>query len=92
MVVQIVGFLAGVLTAFAFLPQVVKTWRSRSSGDLSGTMLGAQSAGVTLWIVYGVAINSLPVVFANSVTLVLCLLLVTFKAMSRTEIRRDFTS
>jgi len=90
--VQIVGFLAGVLTAFAFLPQVVKTWRTRSSGDLSAVMLGAQSAGVTLWIVYGLAINSLPVIFANSVTLVLCLLLVMFKAVSRPDIGGDSVS
>jgi len=48
-VIELLGFAAGALTAFAFLPQVVKTWRTRSSGDLSLAMLGAQSAGVSLW-------------------------------------------
>ena len=77
---QVVGFVAGALTAFAFLPQVLKTWRTRSCSDLSMTMLGAQSAGVGLWVVYGVIINSLPVILSNAVTLTMCLVLLVFKA------------
>jgi MtN3 and saliva related transmembrane protein len=78
-VTQVVGFVAGALTAFAFLPQVMKTWRTRSCGDLSMAMLGAQSAGVSLWIVYGVAIDSIPVIASNAVTLTMCLILLVFK-------------
>ncbi len=77
--IQAVGFTAGALTAFAFLPQVLKTWRTRSSRDLSLVMLGAQSAGVSLWIVYGVAIRSIPVIASNAVTLAMCLVLLAFK-------------
>ena len=76
---QVLGFVAGALTAFAFLPQVLKTWRTRSSRDLSVVMLGAQSAGVSLWIVYGVAIDSIPVITSNAVTLTMCLVLLAFK-------------
>ena len=76
---QWIGFVAGILTAFAFLPQVLKTWRTRSSGDLSAMMLTAQSTGVALWIVYGIAIGSTPVILANAVTLALCLALMVFK-------------
>ena len=76
---QVVGFVAGALTAFAFLPQLLKTWRTRSCGDLSITMLGAQSAGVGLWILYGVFISSLPVILSNAVTLTMCLVLLVFK-------------
>jgi MtN3 and saliva related transmembrane protein len=78
-VTQAVGFVAGALTAFAFLPQVMKTWRTRSCGDLSMAMLGAQSAGVSLWIIYGVAIDSIPVILSNAVTLTMCLVLLGFK-------------
>ena len=74
-----IGFVAGILTAFAFLPQELKTWHTRSSEDLSPVMLGAQSTGVALWIVYGVAIDSGPVILANAVTLLLCLTLIAFK-------------
>jgi MtN3 and saliva related transmembrane protein len=42
-------------------------------------MLLAQSVGVALWIVYGVAIGSLPVIISNVVTLTLALLLLAFK-------------
>ena len=76
---QVVGFVAGALTAFAFLPQVLKTWRTRSCRDLSMMMLGAQSAGVGLWILYGVFIDSFPVILSNAVTLTMCLVLLVFK-------------
>jgi MtN3 and saliva related transmembrane protein len=77
--IQALGFVAGTLTAVAFLPQVIKTWRTRSCTDLSMIMLLAQSTGVALWIVYGVAIGSLPVIMSNVVTLTLALLLLVFK-------------
>ncbi len=70
-VVESIGYVAGALTTLAFVPQVVKTWRSRSSGDLSGTMLASFTTGVFLWMVYGVAVRSLPVVVTNGVTLCL---------------------
>jgi MtN3 and saliva related transmembrane protein len=76
---EILGYSAGILTAFAFMPQVIKTWRTRCCGDLSTTMLAAQSTGVALWIIYGVAIGSLPVILANTLTLVLSLMLLVFK-------------
>lgn len=81
--VSLIGFMAGALTALAFAPQVATTFRTRRAGDLSTSMLLAQSVGVALWIVYGVAIGSLPVILANSVTLLLVLPLLIFKARSR---------
>jgi MtN3 and saliva related transmembrane protein len=81
--VQALGFVAGTLTALAFLPQVIKTWRSQSASDLSTVMLLAQSIGVALWMIYGIAIGSLPVIMANAVTLVLSVLLLAFKIASR---------
>jgi MtN3 and saliva related transmembrane protein len=78
--VQAIGFTAATLTALAFLPQALKVWRTRSSGDLSAGMLLAQSLGVALWIVYGVAIDSLPIIVSNAVTLALCILLWVLKS------------
>ena len=77
--VQLVGFAAGTLTALALVPQVLKTWRTRSADDLSAAMLGAQIAGLALWIVYGVALGSLPMIVTNLVTLSLSLTLLVFK-------------
>ena len=77
--VQLVGFAAGTLTALALVPQVLKTWRTRSAADLSSAMLGAQIVGLALWIVYGVALGSLPMIVTNVVTLSLSLMLLAFK-------------
>ena len=67
----LIGYLAATLTTLSFVPQVWKTWHSRSASDLSLTMLMAFSLGVLLWLVYGIAISAMPIVVANTVTLVL---------------------
>lgn len=54
--VSLLGVAAGTLTTISFLPQVIKTWRSKSARDFSFWMLGAYASGVLLWTSYGVAI------------------------------------
>ena len=68
---DVIGAAAGLLTTLAFLPQVVKTWRSRSTGDLSLAMFAAFSLGVALWLVYGLLLGAWPVIIANLATLIL---------------------
>ncbi len=58
------GFAAGLLTAVAFAPQAVQTWRTRKQGMSTGTML-IYGTGVALWIGYGVLIGALPVIVTN---------------------------
>lgn len=77
--VQLIGFAAGSLTTLAYVPQVVRTWRTRSAKDLSLGMLIALSAGVSLWLAYGIALGAWPIIIANSVTLILSLVLIVFK-------------
>ncbi|WP_242065289.1 SemiSWEET transporter [Trichocoleus sp. FACHB-262] len=69
--VTLLGLVAAALTTTAFLPQLLKTWRSKSAKDVSLWMLITFSIGVFLWLIYGVYIQSLPVIIANSVTFVL---------------------
>ncbi len=69
--VMMLGLAAGMLTTAAFVPQLAKAWRSKSTGDLSWGMLITFSTGVLLWLIYGVWIDSLPVILANAVTLLL---------------------
>lgn len=73
------GLLAGTLTTLAFLPQLVKTWRTQSAKDLSFTWLILFVSGVSLWLVYGILIRSLPVIGSNAVTLLLTLIILGFK-------------
>jgi len=82
---EAVGTLAGVLTTISFLPQVIKTYRSRSAKDLSLGMFSLFTLGVFLWTIYGLAIGSFPITAANSITLVLAasLLYAKFKFRCR---------
>lgn len=77
--IQLLGMIAGILTTVAFLPQVVKTWKSRSAKDLSLGMFSIFCLGVLLWLIYGLLVSDLPIILANLVTLVLALTLLVFK-------------
>ena len=77
--VTTLGLTAGTLTTIAFIPQIVKAWASRSTGDLSWGMVTTFSTGVLLWLIYGIWIDSLPVILANAVTLLLQIGIVTLK-------------
>lgn len=83
-VIETIGFAAGTCTTLSFVPQVIKAWRTRSTGDLSTTMLAAFTAGVVLWLLYGLALGSLPVILTNAVTLVLTGVLLVLKLRERT--------
>jgi MtN3 and saliva related transmembrane protein len=65
----LIGFLAGGLTTLSFLPQVVKTARSRSARDLSESMLLVFLIGLVLWTIYGLQVGSLPIIAANVITI-----------------------
>ena len=69
-IANIIGLLAGSLTTVAYIPQVIKIWKTKSAEDLSTGMFVILSAGIFLWLVYGFLIGSLPVILANGVTLV----------------------
>lgn len=77
--IDIIGLIAGTLTTIAFVPQLYKTWKSKSAKDVSLVMMITFSIGVFLWLIYGLAINAMPVVAANGVTLVLALLILLLK-------------
>jgi MtN3 and saliva related transmembrane protein len=76
---ELVGLLAAVGTTGAFLPQVVKSWKTRSTKDFSWLMLALYVIGVFLWLVYGLMIGQVPVIAANAVTEVLILCIVAAK-------------
>jgi len=68
---DLLGFLAGCLTTSAFVPQVIKTWKSKSTQDLSLGMWSAFSFGVFCWLVYGFILEAPPIILTNFVTLFL---------------------
>jgi len=76
---EIIGLIAAVLTTSSFVPQVYKTWKTKSAGNLSLTMYISMFIGIILWLVYGIHLNSFSMIVANSVTALLTLSLIIFK-------------
>jgi lactoylglutathione lyase len=69
--IKIIGFIAAILTTGAFVPQAWKTWKTKSTEDLSPIMFILFCLGIFLWLLYGLAKNDLPMILANSVTICL---------------------
>lgn len=76
---MLIGLAGGTLTTMAFLPQVVKTWRTRKTRDISLGMWSVLCAGIVLWLVYGVLRDDVVLILANGVTLVLAATVLVFK-------------
>lgn len=72
-IIQIIGLVAGACTTIAFVPQVIKTYRSKSAKDLSSGMFLTFWFGIILWLIYGIIKNDLPIMVANTNTLTLVL-------------------
>ncbi|MDR3391787.1 MAG: SemiSWEET transporter [Sulfuriferula sp.] len=66
-----IGLAAGSLTTISFVPQVVQIWRTKHADDISTSMFVIFMIGVALWLLYGIYLHALPVIIANSVTLLL---------------------
>lgn len=76
---QIIGTIAGILTTAAFIPQVWRTWRTKSVEDLSLTMLVTFLLGIGGWLVYGLRLGEPPIIVSNLVTIVLTSVLIGLK-------------
>ena len=68
--IDLFGFLAALLTTIAFLPQLYKTWKTKSADDVSLIMLLLFIIGLICWIIYGLKINSIPIILANIITFI----------------------
>ena len=77
--IEIIDFIAAILTTSAFVPQVYKTFKTKDVEAISLSMYLVMFAGVLLWLIYGVYINSLSMLIANSVTLALILIIIFLK-------------
>ncbi len=87
-IINWIGTLAGMLTTIAFIPQVAKTWKTRSAGDISLWMFLLFSSGVLLWLIYGVLLHALPIIVANGITLSLSVSILVLKIKDQLVQRR----
>lgn len=82
-----IGLIAGLLTTTAFIPQVWKIYRTKSGKDVSARMFSILSAGIVLWLIYGILVRSVPLILTNAVTLVLSLAIIALKIRYRQRAR-----
>lgn len=76
---ETLGYIAGILTTLAFIPQVLQIYKTKSAKDVSLAMFLIFTLGVIMWLVYGIETNTFPVIAANSFTLILALVILFFK-------------
>jgi len=75
--IELLGSIAAVLTTTAFIPQVIKVYQTNQTNDLSILTFSMFTAGVFCWIIYGIFIQSYPLIFANIITFLLaCYILI----------------
>ena len=74
-----IGLLAGTLTTISFFPQMLKTWKTRSTKDISLVMFLLFCGGVLLWIVYGLFLGDIPVIMTNVATFILAFPILVLK-------------
>lgn len=80
---EYIGFFAATLTTMSFVPQALQSWKTRDLSGISLPMYGMFSTGVLFWLIYGVMIESWPVMIANAITLMLACVVLILKIRSR---------
>lgn len=76
---ELIGTMAGTLTTIAFIPQVVRIWRTKHAEDISTSMFVIFITGVTLWLLYGLRLHARPIIIANTITLALSVTILALK-------------
>ena len=82
-IIDVIGFFAAVLTTSSFVPQAMHTFRTRDVSGISLVMYSVFTAGVALWLVYGLLLGAWPVVIANVITLSLACSILVMKLRYR---------
>jgi len=78
-IIETVGFVAGAFTSISFLPQVIKSYKTKSTKDIAISLTIINLCGQILWIAYGLGINSISLIVMSSITLIMTLSLLALK-------------
>ena len=81
--ITILGFAAAILTTASFLPQAIKTIRTKDTSGISLFMYSLFALGTLLWFLFGLFSNNMPVMIANAVTLLFACIILTYKIKYR---------
>ena len=83
--IETLGYIGAFLTTAAFFPQTIKTIKSRDTAAISLAMYVMFTAGIGFWLGYGVMIESLPLIFANTITFVLSAIILVLKLKEKPQ-------
>jgi MtN3 and saliva related transmembrane protein len=86
---EILGYIAAFLTTAAFLPQTIKTIKSRDTASISLAMYVMFTTGIVLWLAYGILIESMPMIIANIITFVLSATILLLKLTEKSPTTRQ---
>jgi MtN3 and saliva related transmembrane protein len=78
-IIEAIGSTAAFCTTVSFLPQLVRVWRRKQAEDISLLMFLLFCFGLLCWLIYGVGLHSMPMIFANTATLVFALAILILK-------------
>jgi len=78
-IINYVGFFAAFCTTISFLPQVIKVYKTKSTKDISLYMFLIFTIGTFCWLIYGILESSLPIIIANTITLILSAIILLYK-------------
>ncbi len=76
---DVLGMAAGSISAITFLPQVIKTWKTKSADDISLLMFAFATISVIMWLIYGIILKAIPIIYTNSLVLICSLIMLYFK-------------
>lgn len=81
--VTVIGLIAAACTTFAYVPQAVKTIKTKDTKSLSLIMYVIMTVGIMLWLSYGILLKDLPIIIANTVTLIFAGIILVLKIKYR---------
>ena len=73
------GYLAALCTTVAFIPQAIKVYKTKHTKDISFGMFSLLNAGLIFWLIYGLMLNSYPIILANALTLIFAVYILVIK-------------
>ena len=77
--IELVGYAAGVIVAVSLLPQIIKSWQTKSTKDISFIWNSTYIIGLSLWVSYGIFTKDIPIVATMSIELLMAVILIALK-------------
>ena len=76
---DVLGYVAGLITAITFLPQVLKTWKTKSAKDVSLAMFLIALTNQILWLAFGILRDDPVIIITNALMLLMTSLMIILK-------------